>query len=68
MTLGEKLKEERNKKGVTEAEVARALGVTQGAISRFENGTKNPSTGTLVALAKYYNVSLDYLVGNIGAN
>lgn len=68
MTLGEKLKEERNKKGVTEAEVARALGVTQGAISRFENGTKNPSTGVLVALAKYYGASLDYLVGNVAAN
>ena len=65
MTLGEKLKEERNKKGVTEAEVARALGVTQGAISQFENGIKSPSTGVLVALAKYYGVSLDYLVGNV---
>ena len=65
MTFGEKLKAERAKKGVTEAEVARALGVTQGAISQFENGIKSPSTGVLVALAKYYGVSLDYLVGNV---
>ena len=68
MTFGEKLKAERVKKGVTETEVARALGVTQGAISQFENGIKNPSTGVLVALAKYYGVSIDYLVGNVATN
>lgn len=68
MTLGERLRAERNKKGVTAAEVARSLGLTQGAISQFENGIRSPSTGALVALAKYYGVSLDYLVGNIGAN
>ena len=68
MTLGEKLKEERNKKGVTAAEVAKSLGLTQGAISQFENGIKYPSTGVLVALAKYYGVSLDYLVGIDAAN
>ena len=68
MTLGERLRAERNKKGVTAAEVARSLGLTQGAISQFENGIRSPSTGALVALAKYYNVSLDYLVGNIASN
>lgn len=68
MTLGERLRAERNKKGVTVAEVAKSLGLTQGAISQFENGIRSPSTGALVALAKYYNVSLDYLVGNVASN
>lgn len=68
MTLGERLRAERNKKGVTAAEVARSLGLTQGAISQFENGIKYPSTGVLVALAKYYGASLDYLVGIDAAN
>ena len=68
MTFGERLKTERLKRGITEAQVARELGLTQGTISKFENDIKDPSKGVLVALAKYYNVSLDYLVGNIGAN
>ena len=68
MTFGQRLKAERIKKGVTEAEVARSLGLTQGAISKFENDIKSPSTGALVALSKYYGVSLDYLVGNVAAN
>lgn len=64
MTFGEKLRAERVKRGLTEIQVAEDLGLTQGAISKFEHGVKEPSKGTLVALAKYYGVSIDYLVGN----
>lgn len=62
MTLGEKLKEERIKKGVTETEVAKTLGLAQSTISKYEHGIKEPSNGALVALAKYYGVSTDYLL------
>lgn len=68
MTFGERLKAERVKRGITEAEVARELGLTQGTISKFENDIKEPSKGSLVALAKYFGVSIDYLVGNVAAN
>ena len=68
VTFGERLKAERVKRGLTTSQVARDLGFAQGTISKFENDIKEPSKGSLVALAKYYNVSLDYLVGNIGAN
>ena len=68
MTFGERLKAERVKRKVTEAQVARELGLTQGTISKFENDIKEPSKGSLVALAKYYGVSLDYLVGNVNEN
>lgn len=64
MTFGERLREARRKKGVTETEVARELGLTQGAISKFEHDITEPGKGTLVALAKYYGASIDYLVGN----
>lgn len=62
MTFGEKLKAERIKKGVSELQVATTLGLSQSAISKYEHGIKEPSKGALVALAKYYDVSLDYLV------
>ena len=64
MTFGERLKSERVKRGITEAQVARELGLTQGTISKFEHDVKEPSKGSLVALAKYYGVPIDYLVGN----
>ena len=67
MTFGERLREERIKKGVTEAEVARELGLTQSVISKFEHDIREPAKGTLIALAKYYGVSIDYLVGNESA-
>ena len=64
MTFGERLRAERIKKGVSEAEAAEELGLTQSAISKFEHDIREPAKGTLVALAKYYGVSIDYLVGN----
>lgn len=62
MTFGERLKAERIKKGVTEVEVAKALGIGQAFVSKLENGIKNPSNGMLIALAKYYGVTTDYLL------
>lgn len=62
MTFGERLKAERIKKGVTEVEIAKELGVAQSYISKLENGIKNPSNGMLIALAKYYDVTTDYLL------
>ena len=37
---------------------------TKGNLSRWENGINNPSLVYAAYLAKYYNVSLDYLIGN----
>lgn len=62
MTFAEKLKAERLKKGVSQTEVANAVGVKQSFITHLEKGRKTPSTAVLVDLAKYYNVSLDYLL------
>lgn len=63
MTLAEKLKAERLKKGVSKTEAANAVGVTQSFISHLESGRKMPSTAVIVDIAKYYGVSLDYLLG-----
>ena len=63
MTLAEKLRTEREKKGVTTVEVAKAIGVSQSFISHIESGRKIPSIAVIVDIAKYYGVSLDDLLG-----
>lgn len=64
MTFAEKLTAERIKKGVSQTEVAKSVGVTQNAISYFENGFKKPSIDVVRRIAKYFEVSLDYLLGD----
>lgn len=39
------------------------LNVSQTMISRYENGQAYPDMDTLMAIAKHYNVSVDYLIG-----
>lgn len=63
MNLAEKLKMEREKKGVSQTEVAQAIKVTQSAYSYFESGDRIPSTNIAIRLSRYYDVSLDYLLG-----
>lgn len=58
-----RLKEERKRNKYTQEEVAQLLGTSQQAISKYENGLREPDLTTLIELAKLYNVSLDYLVG-----
>lgn len=63
MTFGERLKAERVRKELTQPELAKTLGLSQSLISKYEHGIKEPSNGALVALAQYFSVSTDYLLG-----
>lgn len=65
--IAERLTAAREKTGLSQSEVARRIGATQAAISYFEQGLKIPSVPVLLNLARLYNVSMDYLVGNDGA-
>lgn len=62
--LGTELRHLRKLRGVSQKELAEVLKVTPGAISRWENNTANPSHDCLLNLAKYFNVSLDDLIGS----
>ena len=53
------LREERDEKQST---VANALGISRATLSTYENGL-TPSIDNAIALAKYYGVSLDYILG-----
>lgn len=61
-SLGETLKENRLRCKMTQEFVSEALGVSRQAVSKWENGTSDPSTSNLVAIAKLYGVSLDELL------
>lgn len=64
MISGEKLKECRMNKGLSQERVAEILGVSKQAISKWESSQTAPSTDNLIALSNIYEVSLDELVGN----
>lgn len=61
--IGERLKTLRLSKKPTQREIAHAVHITEVSYQRYEYGTVRPSLDTLIALADYFDVSLDYLVG-----
>lgn len=63
MELNEKLVILRKKKGLSQAELAEAIKVSRQAISRWEVGTAIPSADNLMWLSKFYEVSMDDLMG-----
>ncbi len=56
--VGQFLRELRNEKSVTQAEIAEVLGVSNRSISRWENGTTMPDFDLLIEMAKYYGVEV----------
>ena len=61
-SLGEVLKEHRMRCSMTQEFVAEAMGVTRQAVSKWENGTADPSTSNLLKLAKLYGVTPEELI------
>lgn len=57
------LKELRTERGIGQVELAKAINVSKGIISLWENGLREPNMSSLIALAKFFDVSLDELVG-----
>lgn len=64
-SLGEILKEHRTRCKMTQEFVADHLGVSRQAVSKWENGTSDPSTSNLLALAKLYGVSPEELLKEV---
>ena len=61
-TLAQTLKELRNDKNMTQEFVAESLGVTRQAVSKWKNGSSEPSTSNLIAIAKLYEVAPEELL------
>lgn len=61
--IGERIKLLREAKEVTQDEMAKELNVGRETVARWENGTRDIKTEATVNIAKYFNVSTDYLLG-----
>ncbi len=64
-SLGQVLKEHRTSCQMTQEFVAESLGVSRQAVSKWENGTADPSTSNLLALAKLYGISAEELIRSV---
>lgn len=64
-SLGETLKEHRIRCQMTQEFVAEHLGVSRQAVSKWENGTSDPSTSNLLTLAKLFGVSAEELLKSV---
>lgn len=59
----ERLRELRLKRGMTQTQVGDLIGVSCVTIGRYEAGEREPSNAKIAALADYFGVSVDYLLG-----
>lgn len=62
MEFQQRLYELRKQSGLSQEGLASLLGVTRQAVQKWESGSSRPDMDNLAALARYFNVSLDYLV------
>ncbi len=62
-TFSETLKELRIERHINQVTLAQAIGVSKGIISLWENGLREPTLTNLISLAKYFDVTLNYLAG-----
>ncbi|HFK0084903.1 TPA: helix-turn-helix domain-containing protein [Listeria monocytogenes] len=60
--FSKKLAELRKKKGYSQYKLAEELGFSRGQIANYEQGSREPDYQTLMKIAKYFNVSTDYLL------
>ena len=63
-TFNQRMKELRAEENITLEELAKALSTTKSTLSRYENNLRTPNADFINQLAKYFNVSVDYLLGN----
>ena len=64
-SLAEILKENRIRCKMTQEFVSETIGVSRQAVSKWENGSADPSTSNLIALANLYGVSAEELLKNV---
>ena len=58
-----KIRQIRKEKGLSITELAEMIGISYQSLQRYEAGKRDPSIQVLIALANFFDVSVDYLVG-----
>ncbi|NLO69346.1 MAG: helix-turn-helix transcriptional regulator, partial [Bacteroidales bacterium] len=67
MSIGENIKQIRERNGLTQKELGDILGVSDKAVSTWERGEKIPRMGTIQKIANYFNTAAGTLIGEEGA-
>lgn len=62
LVLGQRIKEEREKRNLTQDQLAQTLNVSRQAISKWELGTAYPDIERLITLSDFFDISLDNLI------
>ncbi len=63
MKLGDRIKELREKNGISQQELYLALNVEQSTLANYESNRRVPKPEIILAIANYFHVSTDYLLG-----
>lgn len=63
MEYAQKLKEIREDRDLTQADIARILNTTQQQVYKYESGINEMTVSRLAALCQFYGVSADYILG-----
>ena len=59
----ERIRALREDKDLSQSDIAKMLNISQSTYSRYENGNLDIPTEILISLSKYYDVSVDYILG-----
>ena len=63
MSFPERLNALQKERSIYKKDVCKAVGLSKTSYYRYETGEREPTSSILTALANYFNVSIDYLVG-----
>jgi len=61
--FGERIRKLREEAGINQPQFAKLLNVKTATINRYENDVREPEYATLIQIADFFNVSIDYLLG-----
>lgn len=62
--LSKRLKELRKRDGLSQIEFAKKFNISSGTIGNWETGAREPDATTLMKIAKFFNVTVDYLLND----
>ena len=59
----ERLKSLLRERGLTQREFATEIGISEITVSRYMHGVRSPSYSTMIAIARYFGVTIEYILG-----
>lgn len=62
-TFGQRLRDLRNSRGISQNELSKHIGVSKSSVNMYERDEREPGFETLEAIADFFNVNMDYLLG-----